>query len=247
MSYIIREDRSLLEVLDADYTFLNEKLAEHYGIEGVKGEEMRRVELPTDSPRGGVLTQASMLLITSNPTRTSPVKRGLFILENLLGTPAPPAPAGVPDLAESANRFGDREPSLRELLSAHREAAICASCHARMDPLGLALENYNALGMWRETDHGNPIQAAGQLISGEAFSNASELKVVLKRNHAEAFYRCITEKMLTYAIGRGLEYGDQHSVDLIVMDLLEHDGRFSVLLNGIIASAPFQKQRFTSP
>lgn len=138
VEYIVREDRSLLELIDSDYTFLNEALAEHYKIPGVVGSEMRRVELPEGSPRGGVLTQASMLLVTSNPTRTSPVKRGLFVLDNILGTPAPPAPGGVPDLEDSAERFGGRTPTLRELLAAHREAPLCASCHARMDPLGLA-------------------------------------------------------------------------------------------------------------
>ena len=137
VDYIVREDRSLLDLIDCDYTFLNESLAAHYGIPGVDGKEMRLVKLPEDSPRGGVLTHASMLLVTSNPTRTSPVKRGLFVLDNVLGTPAPPAPGGVPDLEESSGRFAGRTPTLRELLAAHREAAICASCHARMDPLGL--------------------------------------------------------------------------------------------------------------
>jgi hypothetical protein len=243
VEYIAREDRSLLELLDSDYTFLNEKLAELYGIPDVRGNEMRRVELPPDSPRGGVLTQASMLLVTSNPTRTSPVKRGLFVLENILGTPAPPAPAGVPDLEESAKKFAGREPTLRELLAAHRESPLCASCHARMDPLGIALENFNALGMWRDDDKRQPIEASGKLITGEEFQDARELKKILKDGHAADFYRCVTQKMLTYALGRGLDYTDEHTVDLIVERLARSGGRFSDLLYGVIESAPFQKQR----
>ncbi len=163
--YIVKENRSLLELLDCNYTFLNERLAQHYGISGIRGEEMRKYEFPEESPRGGVLTHASMLLVTSNPTRTSPVKRGLYVLDNLLGTPAPPAPNAVPDLEDSASRFKDKEPTLRELLAVHRESALCASCHARMDPLGLALENFNALGMWRMEEKGQPIDPSGKLIT----------------------------------------------------------------------------------
>ncbi|WP_253154652.1 DUF1592 domain-containing protein [Stieleria tagensis] len=241
---LFREDRSLLELIDSDYTFLNQDLAEHYGIDGVDGDKMRSVTLPPNSPRGGLLTQASMLIVTSNPTRTSPVKRGLFILENLLGTPAAPAPPGVPDLNDSADRFGDREPTLRELLAAHRESSLCASCHARMDPPGFALENFNALGIWRETDNGHPIDPSGELITGEKFRDIRQLKRILAENHASEIYRCITEKMLTYALGRGVEYSDQQAIDLIVDSLEQNGGRFSILLQGIVQSAPFQKQRF---
>lgn len=244
VQHIIQEDRSLLELLDSDYTFLNEPLAKHYGIDGVRGNEMRRVDLPEGSPRGGVLTQASMLLVTSNPTRTSPVKRGLFVLDNILGTPAPPAPPDVPELEESTSRFGDREPTLRELLAAHRESALCASCHARMDPLGLALENFNALGMWRQTEQGLPIDPSGELITGEAFEDIRELKQILRGRYASNFYRCVTEKLMTYALGRGLEYTDEHTIDQIVEKLERSGGKFSVLLQGVIDSAPFQKQRF---
>lgn len=244
VAHLVREDGSLLDLIDCDYTFLNEQLARHYKIPDVQGREMRRVELPEDSPRGGVLTQASMLLVTSNPTRTSPVKRGLFILDNILGTPAPPAPAAVPNLEDSASRFGDREPTLRELLQVHREEALCASCHNRMDPLGLALENFDALGMWREAEGGQPIDASGTLITGESFANIVELKQTLRENHASDFYRCVTEKLLTYALGRGIEYTDQHAIDLIVEDLEQGGGKFSILLQGIVQSAPFQKQRF---
>ncbi|HLU50379.1 MAG TPA: DUF1592 domain-containing protein, partial [Planctomycetota bacterium] len=152
--HIVREDRSVLELLDSDYTFVNEALAEHYGIPGVEGTEMRRVTLPENSPRGGILTQGTFLVVTSNPTRTSPVKRGLFVLDNILGTPAPPPPSAVPELEESAAAIRDHEPTLREILEAHRSDALCSSCHSRFDPLGLALENFNALGMWRDDEKG---------------------------------------------------------------------------------------------
>ena len=243
VEHIARENGSLLDLLDSDYTFVNEDLAKHYGIPDVDGGEMRRVELPPDSPRGGVLSHASMLLVTSNPTRTSPVKRGLFILDNILGTPSPPAPAGVPDLEESAKKFGDREPTQRELLAAHREAALCASCHARMDPLGFALENFNALGGWRTEEKGASIDASGTLITGETFKDVRELKQILREKHATDFYRCVTQKMLTFAIGRGLEFSDEHTVDLIVVRLQNSGGTFSDLIDGVVQSSPFQKQR----
>lgn len=242
VEYIVKEDRSLLDLLDCDYTFVNEKLAGVYNIPDVRGNELRRVTLPDGSPRGGVLTQASMLLVTSNPTRTSPVKRGLFILENILGTPSAPAPAGVPDLEESAKKFAGREPPLRELLAAHRESALCSSCHSRMDPLGIALENFNALGMWRDVEKQLPIDASGTLITGESFKDVRDLKKILREKHATDFYRCVTEKMLTYALGRGLVETDEHTVDVIVRRLSENGGRFSSLMQGVIESSPFQKQ-----
>ncbi len=245
VAHIVREDLSLLDLIDCDYTFLNQTLARHYGIDGVQGREMRKVSLPPESPRGGVLTQASMLLVTSNPTRTSPVKRGLFVLQNILGTPAPPAPPGIPALQAAAEQLGGREPTLRELLAVHRDSALCSSCHSRMDPIGLALENFNALGRWRNEEKGEAIDPAGELISGEKFAGIVELKKVLRQNHSIEFYRCVTQKMMTYALGRGVEYSDQHSIDLIVDDLVANDGKFSVLLNGVINSVPFQKQRLT--
>lgn len=243
VEHLARENGSLLDLLDADYTFLNEKLAELYGIPDVRGPEMRKVTLPVDSPRGGVLTQASMLLVTSNPTRTSPVKRGLFVLDNILGMPSPPAPPNVPELEEAAKQFAGREPSLREMLAAHREKAICTSCHARMDPLGLALENFNALGMWRDMEKDQPIDAAGELITGESFRDIRELKKILREHHAEDFYRCVTQKMLTFALGRGLDFGDEHTVDLVVERLNQSGGKFNDLIDGVVESAPFQKQR----
>lgn len=242
-AHVAREDRSVLELIDSDYTFLNERLARHYGIPNVTGPEMRRVTLPENHPRGGVLTHGAVLIVTSNPTRTSPVKRGLFVLDNLLGTPPPPPPANIPALEDAEKEFQDRQPTLRETLAAHRDKPLCASCHNRMDPLGLALENFNALGMWRDAERGQPIDAAGRLITGETFQNVRELKRTLASRHRLSFYRCLTEKLLTYALGRGLEYGDVHTVDQIVERLDKENGRFSSLLMGVVESAPFQKRR----
>jgi hypothetical protein len=241
--YVMREDRSLLEFIDSDYTFLNEQLAAQYSISGVTGTDLRKVTLPSDSPRGGLLTQGTVLAVTSNPTRTSPVKRGLFILDNFLGTPPPPPPPNIPALESAGKEFKDHDPSLREMLTVHRANPLCASCHARMDPLGLALENFNAMGMWREKDASQPIDAAGQLITGESFKTVRDLKHILTHERQADFYRCMTEKLLTYALGRGLDYYDVHTVDEIVAQLTEQNGRFSVLLAGVINSAPFQKQR----
>jgi hypothetical protein len=240
---IVHEDRSVTELIDSDYTFLNEKLAELYGIKDVKGSEMQRVSLPADSPRGGVLTQGSTLVVTSNPDRTSPVKRGLFILDNFLGTPAPPPPPNIPALEATEKDFGDHDPTLREALKLHREKPLCASCHQRMDPIGLAFENFNAMSMWREKERNQTIDAAGTLITGETFTSVSELKRILATEHREDFYRCLTEKLMTYALGRGLEYYDVESIDQIVQRLEKEEGRFSALLMGVIESAPFQKMR----
>lgn len=240
---IVREDRSLLELIDSDYTFLNERLARQYGIEGVTGDEMRLVELPPDSPRGGVLTQGTVLVVTSNPDRTSPVKRGLFVLENILGTPPPPPPPNIPPLEESARSTRGRTLTLRETLALHRERLACASCHDRMDPLGLALENFNALGLWRDLERDVPIDPAGKLVTGEEFTGVKELKRILVEDRREDVYHCLAEKLLTYALGRGLEYFDVHEVDRLV-GLLEHsNGRARDLILGIIESAPFQRTR----
>jgi hypothetical protein len=241
--YILKEDRSLLELLDSDYTFLNERLANHYGVEDVKGNEMRRVTLPPDSPRGGILGQGTVLAVTSNPTRTSPVKRGVFVLDNILGLPPPPPPPDIPPLEDAAKSSENRNPTLRELLALHREQPLCSSCHNRMDPLGLALENFNAMGMWREKEQGQPIDAAGKLITGETFSNVKDLKRILASKHQLDFYHALTEKLLTYALGRGVEYYDIETVDQIVARIVKADGRPSALLMGIVESAPFQKTR----
>jgi hypothetical protein len=243
LAHILKQDRSVLELLDCNYTFLNERLGKHYGITNIIGGEMRRVDLPPDSPRGGVLGHGSVLVVTSNPTRTSPVKRGLFILDNILGTPPPPPPANVPPLEDSEKEKEGRTPTLRETLAVHRENALCRSCHNRMDPLGLALENFNALGMWRAKERGQPIDSTGKLITGESFSNLRELKKILVTDRHLDFYRCLTEKMLTYALGRGLQYTDIETVDRIVADLEKSGGKISALLMGVVESAPFQKRR----
>jgi hypothetical protein len=245
-AHIAREDRSVLDLIDCDYTFANAKLAGLYGLKDVTGSQMRRVALPKDSPRGGVLTQAAILLVTSNPTRTSPVKRGQFILDNILGTPAPPPPAAVPALEDSKKDVKGHEPTGRELLAIHRAKPLCYSCHARMDPLGLALENFNALGIWRDKERGQPIDASGRLKSGEPFHDVRELKRVLKEQHRLDFFRRLAEKLLTYALGRGLDYNDVETVDRIVERMDRENGRFSALMNGVIDSAPFQKRRSVS-
>jgi hypothetical protein len=241
--YILKEDRSLLELLDSDYTFLNERLAKHYGVENVTGDEMRRVTLPPESPRGGILGQGTVLAVTSNPTRTSAVKRGVFVLDNLLGLPPPPPPPDIPTLEDAAKNTTNRSPALRELLALHREQPLCSSCHNRMDPLGLALENFNAMGMWREKEQGQPIDATGKLITGEPFSNVKDLKRILATKHQLDFYRALTEKLLTYALGRGVEYYDVETLDQIVAAVEKANGRPSALLMGIVESAPFQKTR----
>jgi mono/diheme cytochrome c family protein len=244
-AYVVRENRSFRELLDGNYTFLNERLAKHYdlGDLGVKGDELRRVELPADSPRGGLLTQGTVLVVTSNPTRTSPVKRGLFILENILGTPPPPAPPDVPPLEDAAKAMKEKTLTLRETLELHRQQPLCSGCHNRMDPLGLALENFNAMGMWRSEERALPIDASATLLTGESFGRIQDLKRILGESHSEAFYHTLTEKVLTYALGRGLEYHDVETVDAIVARLTQSGGKPAELFTAVIGSAPFQKTR----
>jgi hypothetical protein len=230
-------------LIESDYTFLNAKLAKFYGITNITGAEMRRVTLPSDSVRGGVLTDGSTLVVTSNPDRTSPVKRGLFILDNFLGLPTPPPPPNIPALEAAEKDIKDHEPTLREALQQHRDKPLCASCHKRMDPIGLAFENFNAMGIWRDKERNQLIDPAGALITGESFQGVRELKHILATDHRADFYRCLTEKFLTYALGRGTEYYDAETIDQIVHRLDSEDGRFSALLNGVIESAPFQKMR----
>jgi hypothetical protein len=246
VSSVIHEDRPVTELIDSNYTFLNDKLAKIYGIPDIKGSDMRRVILPPGSPRGGVLTEASSLVVTSNPDRTSPVKRGLFVLDNFLGTPTPPPPPNVPALEASEKDFKDHEPTLRESLQMHRDKPLCASCHSRMDPIGLAFENFNAMGMWRDSERKQTILAQGTLVTGENFNSVSELKHILATQHRTDFYRTLTDKLLTYATGRGTEYYDTETIDQIVERLQANDGRFSILLMGVIDSAPFQKMRTTA-
>lgn len=243
--HVLRQNRSLLDLIDSDYTFLNEDLWAHYQLDGIgriEGDEMRLVNLPADSLRGGILTQGTFLAVTSNPDRTSPVKRGLFILENLLGTPPPAPPPNIPSL-EDVEAEGQDTLSLRETLAIHRSNALCASCHNRMDPLGLAFENFNALGRYRTVELGQPIDAAGTLGEEYEFGSVKDLKRVLVTHYKTDLYRCMVEKMMTYALGRAVEYSDAHTVDELVAHLDENDGRALALVNGVIHSDAFQRMR----
>jgi hypothetical protein len=206
---------------------------------------MRKVMLPPDSPRGGILTQGTMLVTTSNPDRTSPVKRGLFVLDNILGVPAPPPPADIPPLEQASATLAKtkRPPTVKESLVLHRNEPLCMSCHNRFDPIGLALENFNALGRFRTQELGQPIDPAGELLTGEAFKDVKELKKVLTTQRRLDFYRCATEKMIIYALGRGIEYYDTYTVDDIVDRLDAAHGKPSVLIDGIIQSPAFQRRR----
>lgn len=236
---IVREDRSVLEFLKADFTFVNEQLAKHYGITGVQGKDFRRVST-AGTPRGGLLTQASVLTVTSNPTRTSPVKRGKWILEQLLGTPPPPPPPGVSELKDDPKM--DQTASLRKRLEQHRANAGCAACHKRMDPLGFGLENFDPIGAWRDKDGQTAIDATGELQGGVKFEGPTQLSELLLAQQGK-FRRCLAGKMLTYALGRGIERGDRRAIDKICA-ALERDGdRFSRLVLEIAMSEPFQMRR----
>ncbi len=243
--YVLRDDRRVDEFLASDYTFLNATLATYYfdGKYELQGDAMRKVELSAGNWRGGLLTLGSVLMISSNPTRTSPVKRGKWILENILDAPAPPPPANIPPLEAAGQDIAGHPPSQREILARHRADPNCASCHDRMDPLGLALENFNALGLWRDHDMKQPVDAAGKLITGETFKDIRELKQILLTNHRDEFYRCLTQKLLTYALGRGVDYHDVPAVDKIVENMDKDGGKFSTLLMGVINSAGFQAER----
>jgi hypothetical protein len=235
--HILREDRSIVDFLDADYTFLNQRLAEFYGIPGVKGHEFRKVSLK-GTKRGGVWTQAGVLTVASYPNRTSPVLRGKWILETLLNAPPPPPPPDVPALDEQA--LG-KAVSLRQMFDQHRTNARCASCHARMDPLGFALEHFDAIGRWREKDGKFTIEPAGTLPDGRSFKDHEELRALLKAD-AHAFTEGLVEKMLIYALGRGLERSDKKSARAIAEQVARDGYRFSSLVLGIVQSDAFRTQ-----
>ena len=236
---IVSEDRSILDFLDARYTFLNEQLAKHYGIDGVQGGDFRRVTLTGDQ-RGGILSQASLLAVTSNPTRTSPVKRGKWVMENLLGTSLPPAPPGVPPLVD--DNKGPLVGTLRQRMEQHRANPACAACHARMDPIGFGLENYDAVGKWRIADGDTPVDASGVLPDGAKFSGPAQLKRVLMGKKT-LFVHCLANKLMTYALGRGLERTDRCNLDDIVKSTQKDGDRFSALVAAIVQSSPFREQR----
>lgn len=235
-----REDRSVLDLLDADYTFVNERLAKHYGFDSIYGSRFRRIALDEDSRRGGLLRQASVLTVTSYATRTSPVIRGKWILDNILGIPPPPPPADVPALEEEGVAI--RGLSVRERLAEHRKNPACQGCHQLMDPVGFALETYDAVGRWRGMEEGKPIDASGGLPDGSEFEGVEGLQeAILAR--PEVFVGALTEKLLVYGLGRGVEYYDAPAVRRIIREAGEDDYRFSALIAGIARSAPFQMRR----
>jgi hypothetical protein len=235
---IIREDRSVLDLLTANYTFVNERLARHYDIPNVYGSQFRRVTLAPESPRRGLLGQGSILTVTSLPTRTSPVARGKWILENILGTPPPQPPANVPPLKEEGQENLDAL-SLRQRMEQHRSNPVCASCHKIMDPIGFSLENFDAVGKWRTRDGSIPINASGELTDGTKVDGPGTLRTGLMR-YSETFARTVTEKLLTYSLGRGLQYPDMPVVRAIVREAARDNYKFSSLILAIAKSAPFQ-------
>ena len=240
---ILHDNRPLTDFLHADYTFLNARLAEHYGIPGVVGDQFRRVKL-TDPRRGGVVTMASTLTVTSNPTRTSPVKRGKWVLEEILGTPPPPPPPGVSDLPDSPEGLPAK--TVRARLELHRTNPDCASCHARLDPLGFGLENFDAVGAYRENDGGQTIDASGVLPAGPSFNGPVELKAILLTRQV-AFAHCFTEKLMTYALGRGLEESDRCAVDAIATQVMAGGGQVGRVVAAIVHADAFQKTNATNP
>ena len=236
LSELVRKDRPISDMLDADYTFLNERLAKHYGIKSVKGSKMQHVEL-TDRRRGGLLTSAALLMLQADPTRTNVPRRGNFVAGRILGTAPPPPPADVPQLEDVAS--DDKPRSLRELLELHRKNPECAHCHAKMDPLGFALENYDAIGRWRTKDGPFPIDASGELSTGRKFSGPIELKDLLLEQK-EAFARTLTKNLLIYALGRGLQGNDECVVRDAIESAEENEFRFSSIVVEIVKSYPFR-------
>ena len=237
---VMREDRSVLDLLRANYTYLNERLAKHYGVPHVHGSRFRRVEFGEQSTRGGLLRQGSILLATSYATRTSPVIRGKWVLDNLLGVPPPPPPPNVPELEETGS--GERASSIRERLTAHRANPACAGCHQLMDPVGFALEHYDAVGRWREVEGGTPIDASATLFDGTPINGVDGLQAALLAR-PELFVGTFTEKLLTFAVGRGVEHYDAPAVRAILRSARAGEYRFSSLVLGVVQSTPFQMRR----
>jgi hypothetical protein len=234
---VVQNDRSALEFLDANYTFVNARMARHYGLPGDFGNLFRRVTLP-DGRRGGIITMASTLTVTSNPTRTSPVKRGKWILENVLGTPPPPPAPDVPELPPTGQLKG----TLRQQMEQHRANPSCAGCHARLDPLGFGLENFDGIGAWRTQDNKQPIDSTGVMPDGAKFDGPAELRRVLV-GKSDQFRRCLAEKLLTFALGRGLEYYDKCALDDVVGRARGSQDRFSAYVLAVVTSDPFQKRK----
>jgi hypothetical protein len=243
---IVREDRSIVDLLNADYTFVDERLAQHYGIPNIRGSHFRRVTLEKDDPRRGLLGKAIFLLVTSAANRTSPVVRGKWILENILGVPAPAVPASVPPLKENSERTDGKVLSMRERMEEHRANPTCASCHKIMDPIGFALENFDLAGKWRDVDMKTPVDASGELVDGTKLNGPAALRAALV-SRSDAFVTTATEKLLTYAVGRAIHYYDMPVVRSVIRDSARNEYKFSSLVLGIVKSAPFQmKQKMGS-
>jgi mono/diheme cytochrome c family protein len=241
----VRDDRSLLDLLKADYTFLNARLARHYGVPNVYGNHFRRVGV-AGTGRSGLLGQGSILTATSYPNRTSPTKRGLWVLENLIGSPPPPPPPNVPGLPDADHPDEGRSLSMRERMEVHRTSPVCASCHMRMDPLGFSLENFDGIGAWRTAEGGTPVDASATLPDGASFEGPSGLRDLLL-GQEERFAETVTEKLLTYALGRGVEYYDGPAVRDITRNAAVSDYRWSSVILGIVESTPFQMRRSREP
>jgi hypothetical protein len=233
---IMREDRSVMDLINADYTFVNERLARHYGIPGVYGSDFRRVKAPSEARRG-ILGQGSILTVTSYPNRTSPVQRGKWILTNILGVPPTPPPPNVPALKENGEDGKPR--SLRERMEKHRTDAVCAGCHKVMDPIGFALENFDGVGHWRALDDGSTIDPSGTLFNGAKVEGAAALREMIA-SRPDVFVGVMTEKMMIYALGRGIDYRDMTAVRKVVADARAKDYKFSAMVSGIVKSVPFQ-------
>jgi hypothetical protein len=236
---IVREDRSVLDLLSADFTYVNERLARHYGIPGVYGSQFRRVTL-TDPARKGLLGKAAVLTVTSHVDRTSPVVRGKWLLDNLLGAPPPPPPANVPPLKDK--EAGQKPQTLRAQMEEHRRNPVCANCHKLMDPIGFAMENFDAVGAYRTRDAGTSIDASGQLADGTKIDGIVSLREALERR-SDVFVSTFTEKLLTYALGRGLTFRDMPTIRAIDASAAQNDYRFSSIVSGIVNSVPFRMRK----
>jgi len=236
---IVSEDRSVLDFIDGKFTFVNGLLAKHYGIPNVVGNEFRKVSL-VGTERGGVLTQASVLTVTSNPTRTSPTKRGRWVLEQILGTPPPPPPPGADVLKDEGKTITAK--TLRERMIQHRQDPSCASCHSKMDPLGFGLENFDPIGGWRTMEGEIPVDATGELPDGTKFNGPTQLKALLMKEK-DLFVKSLSEKLLTYALGRGIDLSDKCHIDTIAKQTAKSGYKFSAMINAIVNSDPFKKRR----
>lgn len=238
LSSVLRENRSVLELITANYSFINERLAKHYGVPDIRGSQFRRYEFPAGSPRGGLLGQGSILTLTSYSIRTSPVLRGKYVLENLLASPPPPPPPNVPSL-KTEGASPDKPVTLRDAMQRHRADAACASCHARMDPIGFAFEHFDATGAWRDHDGGQPIDVQSKMLDGTDVNGVDGVKKLILKD-PERFAAAVSEKLLMYAIGRNVQYYDTPAVRKIVRDAAANKYTFAALVEGIVQSAPFQ-------